>query len=164
MRRLASAAAGLTCLIAITGLGSTHASAQELQWLGAVSEDGASLTYGIPESDAALIDFTCDRGSGTVTVTLDYEPANAETGMKAEINLAPVGGPAGSAIIVSATGERLELDDKFVLQGTTDLSDGLRSLLLEASALAVTVGDGAEELPLEDARDAAQKLVDACKR
>jgi len=152
------------CLISVMGSAATRASAQDLQWLGAVSEDGASLTYGIPESDAALIDFTCDRGSGTVTVTLDYEPANAETGVKADITLAPGGGSADGEIVVSATGERLELDDKFVLQGTTELTDGLQRLLLEAPSLSVTIEDGVEELPLEDARDAARKLIEACKR
>jgi hypothetical protein len=145
-------------------LGLAEASAQDLQWAGAVSEDGASLTYGIPESDASLIDFTCDRGSGVVTVTLDYEPANAETGVKADITLAPLGGSPDSAIVVAATGERLELDDKFVLQGTIPLSDKLNRMLLDAAMLSITVADGSEELPLEGAREPARKLIDTCKR
>lgn len=164
MGRFLSAAAGLACAIGMWGLAPAQASAQELQWLGAVSEDGASLTYGVPESDAAFIDFTCDRGSGVVTVTLDHEPVNAEPGVKAEITLSSLGSNPDSAIVVAATGERLELDDKFILQGSIELNDKLRKVLLEAATLVVAVEDGSEEVPLAGGRDAAKKLFAACKR
>ncbi len=164
MGRFLSAAAGLVCLIASSGLATSNASAQEMQWLGSVSEDGASLVYGIPETDMALIDFTCDRGSGVVSMTLNHEPTNAEPGVKAEITLSPLGGNADSAIVVEAAGERLELDDTFILQGTIEVGDKLRKLLVDSETLVVAVEDGSEEISLAGARDAAQKLLDACKR
>ncbi len=158
-RVCAAAIAGLMMMLAPQGV-----SAQELQWIGSESEDGASLSYAVPESDAGLIDFTCDRGTGVIAVTLEYEPTNAEEGVQVPITLSALGGDAGQEIVIAGTGQRLELDDKFIIQGTTELSEGLRSLLTDTDTMAITIEDGSEEIAMESAREPAQKFIAICGR
>ena len=160
MRRSLRVAAAVACFLAF----SAPVSAQELQWAGAVTDDNAMLAYGVPESDSVLIDFSCDRGSGTVTVTLDHEPAKAETGITAEITLSALGSAPGGEVVVAATGQRLDLDDTFILQGTVNIDDKLRGLLVDADTLVVMVEDGAEEIPMKDARQHAKNLIEACAK
>lgn len=156
------------CAVAIAGFmilfAPQRALAQELQWIGSESEDGASLSYAAPESDAGLIDFTCDRGTGIVTVTLEYEPTNAEEGVEVPVTLSALGGDPGQEIVIAGTGQRLDLDDKFIIQGTADLGEGLRSLLIDTDTMAITIEDGSEEIAMESAREAAQKFIAICGR
>ncbi len=156
------------CAVAIAGFmilfAPQRALAQELQWIGSESEDGASLSYAVPESDAGLIDFTCDRGTGIVTVTLEYEPTNAEEGVEVPVTLSALGGDPGQEIVIAGTGQRLDLDDKFIIQGTADLGEGLRSLLIDTDTMAITIEDGSEEIAMESARESAQKFIAICGR
>ncbi len=136
------------------------ARAQEMRWIGDSYEEGASLIYGIPESDAALLAFHCDRDSRIVAVSLEYEPVDAEDGVEVDVELALLGG--SPRVLIRTGGIRLEVDDKFVLEGETELTDTLQQLLASDGTLLVTVEDGAQEIPLAGAREAARHLFAAC--
>lgn len=93
------------------------AAADDYRWIGQITEDGAALRYGIPESDAIKIDFHCDRATKKIAVSYEHEPKDAKDGMRLALRLSVKGRGATDSVAVAVTGERLALDDKFVLQG-----------------------------------------------
>lgn len=135
-------------------------SAQQMRWIGDRYEEGASLVYGFPDSDGVLLAFYCDRASRTVAVSLEYEPMKAEDGVEIDVNLALLGG--GPRVSLRMIGLRLEIDDKFVLEGETEPAAALQRLLASKGTLVVTVEDGEQEIPLAGAGEAARELFAAC--
>ncbi len=138
------------------------AGANDYQWIGQITEDGASLSYAIPESDGIKLDFHCDRKTRAIVVNYDHEPAGAKDGAKYDIELSLRGRDAGLRVVVPATGQRLELDDLFVLQGQTRMTPGLRRVLSEGGTLLVKVHGRVEEIPLKGIGAATRQLLAAC--
>lgn len=131
---------------------------EDLGWHGEKSEYGASLFYGIPQSDYAPISFFCEPGSADLTFAFSFAPVNAVDGVEVEVLL-----QAGDiAVPIATTGARIEMDDSFILEGTTVLDARLADLLTSRGTLSVFVEDGAEEYPLEGAREAAAALIETC--
>lgn len=136
--------------------------ADEYRWLGEKIEDGAVLRYAIPESDAVQLDFQCERKSGKLIVTLEHEPIVAKDGVKVDFLLKRLHTGPKDEIRIRATGHRLELDDKFILEGETRMLAKLRRILEGGGTLIVRVEDGALEIPLKGAAAAARHLFAAC--
>lgn len=136
--------------------------ADEYKWLGNQDEEAATLSYAIPESDALKIDFRCERKTRRVTVTFEHEPPVAKDGIRATIRLTSRETSADVVVNVPATGERLELDDKFVFQGETPMSGNLRRILLDGKVLVVAIDGRREEIPLKGAAQAARHLLATC--
>ena len=139
------------------------AAAQEPEWIGSRDDDGASLLYGGPESGWIVIGFRCEEAGREVTVSFEHEPADAKDGAEFDIVLSAAGLPPGSDVVVRATGERLEMDDLFVLTGITPFSGGLRRIVTEGETLSVKVGDAVQDISLDGAREAAQHLLAVCE-
>ena len=79
---------------------------ENLGWHGQSSEDGASLFYGIPETDHAPLSFSCTRGSDELTFVFAFAPINAVDGVKVQVLL-----EAGDiSLPIATTGARIEMD------------------------------------------------------
>jgi len=135
------------------------ATAQEnLGWHGEKGEHGASLFYGIPQTDHAPISFACEKGGDELTFVFAFAPINAVDGVKVEVLL-----EAGDiSVPIATTGARIEMDDSFVLEGRTKLDARLTDLITSHGTLSVVVEDGAEDYPLDGAREAASALIETC--
>lgn len=148
-------------LVAFSGVSCT-VMASEYKWIGQITEDGAALSYAIPQSDAIKIDFHCDRKTRKIVVNFEREPQAAKDGMRLTIRLSLRGRDAAGSVDIAATGQRLELDDKFLLQGETRMSPQLRLILSSDGVLVVTAGSRSEEIPLKGAAQAARQLFGSC--
>lgn len=134
--------------------------ASEYKWIGQVTEDGAALGFAIPESDAIKLDFHCDRKTKKIVVNYAHEPKDAKDGMRLEAQLSLRGQKSG--VKISMKGERLELDDTFLLQGEILMSPQLRQIFASTGVLLVAVNGHAEEIPLKDISQAARQLRSSC--
>lgn len=127
-------------------------------WHGQKDGHGASLFYGIPQTDHAPLSFSCTQGSDELAFVFAFAPVNAVDGVKVEVLL-----EAGDiSVPIATTGARIEMDDSFVLEGRTVLDARLTDLITSRGTLSVFVEDGAEEYPLDGAREAAAALIEAC--
>ena len=134
------------------------AAEETLGWHGRKGEDGASLFYGIPQTDHAPLSFSCMHGSDELTFVFAFAPINAVDGVKVKVLLEA----GGISVPIATTGARIEMDDSFVLEGRTVLDARLVDLLSSRGTLSVSVEDGAEEYPLDGAREAAAALLETC--
>ncbi|MGB3834493.1 MAG: SH3 domain-containing protein [Mesorhizobium sp.] len=145
--------AALACLTPMTAIAE-----ENLGWHGQKGEHGASLFYGIPQTDRAPLSFSCARGSDELTFAFAFAPINAVDGVKVEVLL-----EAGDiAVPIATTGARIEMDDSFILEGRTVLDARLTDLITSRGTLSVFVEDGAEEYQLDGAREAAAALIETC--
>ncbi|TWT13613.1 hypothetical protein [Reyranella sp. CPCC 100927] len=134
------------------------ASADERQWIGTANVGSVVLAYGTPDSDDMAISFSCDPATKALTVSVIVEPADAKDGMRVDVVLASESGQ----VVLNATGERLAMDDSFMLHATTRLDPSLRRILTEGRTLTIRVPGSTDRIPLAGAREQAQKLIDAC--
>jgi hypothetical protein len=139
----------------------TQVFASDYKWIGQITEDGAALSYAIPESDAIKLDFHCDRKTKQIVVNYEHEPKDARDGMKLTLRLSRKGNEAAN-VSIATTGQRLELDDKFLLQGETRMSPQLRRILSEGGTLLAAVNGQTDEIPLDGAAQAARRLFASC--
>ncbi len=138
------------------------ANADEYKWIGQITEDGAALSFAIPESDAIKLDFHCDRKTKKIVVNFEHEPKVARDGIQIMVRLSVRGRDRGAALEVPMRGQRLELDDKFLLQGETRMSPLLRRMLSDGGILLVSAEGSSEEIPLKGAAQAARQLFASC--
>ncbi|HET9962961.1 MAG TPA: hypothetical protein VFQ34_11540, partial [Nitrospiraceae bacterium] len=132
---------------------------EDFAWNSRAESGTASLSYGIPNTDYGPLSFSCTRGGDGLTFTYTHEPIDAYDGVEVEVRL-----QAGEIEVpIKTFGWRLELDDAFVLEGKTELDDRLVDLLTSRGVLFVFVEDGAEEFPLDGAREAAAHLIETCR-
>ncbi|KQZ82847.1 hypothetical protein ASD64_07860 [Mesorhizobium sp. Root157] len=141
-------------------MAASAATAEDLSWFVLPAEGpGATLAYGTPDSGYAPISFRCDGNGDTLAVTVEHEPVNAADGVGVEVLFS-----AGDIEVpVATTGTRLEMDDLFILEGETSLDPRFQDLITSAGPLVMTIEDGAEEYPLDGAREAALEFFAACK-
>ncbi|WP_332685879.1 hypothetical protein [Devosia sp.] len=131
---------------------------ENLGWHGDATEGGATLFYGIPQSGYGQLSFSCQAGSDTVTFAFFFEPVMANDGVEVVVLL-----QAGDIEVpIRTTGARMLMDDQFVLEGQAVLDARLADLLTSRGTLLVFVEDGAEEYPLDGAREAAAALIETC--
>jgi len=149
-------------VIALAGLLAAAAvpvSGQEgRQWIASQSPEGASLIYGTPQSDDVLLRFSCDATTKELTVAFAFEPVGAMDGMQLDMELFSDGG----GLVLNATGERMLMDDAFVLEAKTSLEPELRQILTQGETLSIMVQDGVEEIPLAGAAKDAAALFEQC--
>lgn len=146
-------AAALLCLIPMVAVAEENPG-----WHGEKLEDGATLFYGIPQTDYAPLALSCPQGGDKLDFALTFEPVNAAEGVQVEVLLR-----AGDIEVpISTTGTRMEMDDSFILAGQTVLDQRLTDLIISRGTLIVSVEHGAEEFPLDGAREAAAALIETC--
>lgn len=131
---------------------------ENLGWHGGAHEGGATLFYGIPQSDHTEISFSCQAGSDAATFVFAFAPIMAVDGVEVDVIL-----EAGDiAVPIHTTGMLMEMDDQFLLEGQVAVDMRLIDLLTSRGILSVFVEDGAAEYPLDGAREAATALIEAC--
>lgn len=148
--------------IALVGLAAlaTVARADDRIWLGLDYDGGATLVYGMPESDDAPIAFVCQRPardlildlslgeafqprSGTVEVTITAPPTRDRLALTGEVRVSEDIGD----IIVEARGH---------------LTPALSRMLSRGRELVITVGKERRTFPLAGAKDGMRPLASAC--
>jgi hypothetical protein len=154
--RAAKTMALLSLLAASNSLGT--AAADGPRWFGTHIEGGAQLIYGTPNSGHIVLSFACRGKAEPLEFTFAHEPIDARPGVRMTVFLA-----AGDLeISIPTRGERLEMDDQFILSGSVPLDNRLRRLLSTGSNLEVRVDDGVEDYPLDGAAEAAAELFARC--
>jgi hypothetical protein len=149
----------IVAVVALLGSAGIGASAQEVrQWIGIAGPNGASLLYGTPQSDDIVVGFWCERATDELVVSFRFEPVGAADGMEIDMELSSEAG----SVVLPATGERMLLDDAFVLEARTELDPVLRRIISEGVTLSIMVQDGVEEIPLAGAAEEAAALFEAC--
>lgn len=148
-----------TVLIGLAGLGFAAHAEEDIHWFGYADKYGAALIYGLPETSFAPIAFYCDAESGELTVSFEFEPIDATDGVEVTVLLRA----ADIEVPIQTTGQRLDMDDLFILEGRTVLDDRLIGLINSQGTLQMTIEDGAEEYPLDGAREAASGLIETCR-
>lgn len=144
-------AAALLCCVPLAA-----AAEESPRWHGEKGERGASLFYGVPRTGHAPVSFSCPQGGGDLVFALSFEPVDAVEGAEIEVLL-----QAGDLEVpIATTGRRI--DDLFVLEGRAALDRRLTDLVTSRGTLHVFVEDGAEEFPLDGAREAAAALIETC--
>lgn len=147
------------CMAALVYVVPLSVQAEEtLGWHGQKLENGASLFYGIPQTDHAPLSFSCTQGSDELTFAFAFAPINAVDGVKVEVLLEA----GGISVPIATTGARIEMDDSFILEGRTVLDARIVDLLGFSGMLSVFVEDGSDEYPLDGAREAAAALIETC--
>ncbi len=148
-------------LYALALAGALPLAASEYKWIGQITEDGAALSYAVPESDAIKIDFHCDRKTKKIVINYDHEPKESKNGMKLALRLSN-NRPNAPSVHIPAVGQRLELDDRFVLQGETRMTPQLRRILSEEGVLAIAADTHVEEISLKGVTRASRQLFASC--
>jgi len=146
-------------ILVALGLAASPALADDMQWIGQSYDDGASLQYGVPESGIVDITFACEKGSDRLDFTYAFEPDNAKVGMKMDVQLAA----GGKTLTIPTTGERLEMDDLFVLGGRTKLDANLIAMLSAKGKMIIKVGKESDSYPLAGAKKAAADILRICR-
>lgn len=128
-------------------------------WHTLDDDEGITLYYGVPATDYAPLSFFC-AGSGTpLEFVYVPDPRPRPSPQPEEVRL-----QAGDIIVtILVTGTRLELDDTYLLRGETPLDDRLADLLTSSGVMQVFLRRNREEFPLDGARSAAQRFIEACR-
>lgn len=146
-------AAVLLCLVPMVAVAEENPG-----WHGEKWEDGATLFYGIPQTDYAPVSLSCPQGGAELVFAFTFEPVNAAEGAETTVLL-----QAGDIEVpIVTTGTRIEMDDSFILEGRTVLDQRLTDLITSRGTLIVSVEDGTEEFPLDGSREAAAALIETC--
>lgn len=67
-----------------------------------VTEEGAALSYAIPDSDGIKIDFHCERRTRKIVVTYEHEPKDAKDKDKVFVRLSLRGREPAASITFQA--------------------------------------------------------------
>ncbi|MFH1553572.1 MAG: hypothetical protein ABII76_01720 [Pseudomonadota bacterium] len=145
--------------LALLAASAMPAAAQvKMQWASSNSDTGSTLTFGVPETDEAIISFTCDKGKDMVLVSSYI----GSKGLKAE----------ETARIVLTVGKvKKELAGKAVANeenGAVDVEAGakmtdVKALLAGGKLLTVETKGVKQQVALAGAPDAFGAFESACK-
>jgi hypothetical protein len=154
-------AAGTLLLLQSMGLG-TSALAEGRQWIALTDKDMVSLIYGTPETDDVLLNLSCTATTKTVTVWFAVEPSGT---VKDPATMPMAFSSEGGDIKLTGNGKRLEMDDSYALEATTELTPEWEKLLSEAKTLSIAADDGTEDLAIDAAaRKGLDAIVAACRK
>lgn len=154
MKAVALALAGLAAL-------ATAARAEDDRiWLGLDYEGGATLVYGMPESDDAPIAFVCELPGRELILDVSlgeaFEPRSGEVAVT--ITAPPVKGSVsltGSVEVSEETGD-------VILEAKGRLTPALSSMLSKGRELTIALGKEKRTFPLTGAKDGMRPLESAC--
>lgn len=129
-----------------------------MQWQVHDGDPGPLLAWEQPETDNQPLLFACDAVRRVLGISLVHEPADARDGMTVETEWASEGGQARFAM----RGQRVELDDLFILTTETPLTPDLARLLSAGRTLTIRIGGRVETIPLEGAAAGVARLQRRC--
>ncbi|MFG1462345.1 hypothetical protein V5F77_05545 [Xanthobacter sp. DSM 24535] len=145
--------------LALLAASAMPASAQvKMQWASSNSDTGATLTFGVPETDESIISFTCDKGKEMVLVSSYI----GSKGLKADDS---------ARIILTAGKVKKELAGKAVANeenGAVDVEAGakmgdVKALLGTGKMLGIETKGVKQQVVLTGAPEAFGAFEAACK-
>jgi hypothetical protein len=129
------------------------------RWHGLQQDGDVLVFHGVAESDDVPLSFFCPARAENIEFTYAYMAERQQADAEYPVSLR-----AGKTQLnIRTVGERLELDDHFLLVGQIAFDTHLLALLNADGELEVTVGNGTpRRFPLTDARAAARLLDEHC--
>lgn len=129
-----------------------------MQWQVRDGDPGPLLAWEQPDSDNQPLLFACDASRRVLGISLVHEPAGARDGMTVETEWVSEGGQARFAM----RGQRVELDDLFILTTETALTPDFARLLSAGRTLTIRIAGRVETIPLEGAAGGVAALRRRC--
>lgn len=133
---------------------------EDRQWMAVETRARPAILYGTPNSNDVVVEFACPEGTGMVEMTLAYEPIMVGEGAPITLEIAV---DNGHNIVLQGTGERLLIDDTFLITARTPLVQQLQYVFTEQEVLSIVVEDGTIDIPIEGAAAAGSRLLSACE-
>ncbi|MFG1423956.1 hypothetical protein [Roseixanthobacter liquoris] len=145
--------------LALLAASAMPAAAQvKMQWASSNSDTGATLTFGVPETDESIVSFTCDKGKDMVLVSAYI----GSKGLKAE---------DAARIVLTAGKVKKDLAGRAVANeesGAVDVEAGakmadIKALLASSKLLVVETKGAKQQVALAGAPEAFSQFEGACK-
>lgn len=149
--------------LALAGLAALAAAARaeaDRIWLGLDYDGGATLVYGMPESDDAPIAFVCELPARELI--LDVSLGEGFQPRSGEVAVTVTAPPAkGSVSLVGSVEVSEEIGD-VILEAKGRLTPALTRLLSKGKTLTIAVAGETRTFPLTGAAEAIRPLSSAC--
>lgn len=153
MKAVALALAGFAAL-------ATVARADDRIWLGLDYETGATLVYGVPESDDAPIAFVCELPARDLILDLSLGEAFEPRSGKVDVTItAP---PTKDSLALTGELQVSEEVGDIILEARGHLTPALSNMLAKGKQLIITIGKEKRTFPLAGAKDGMRPLESAC--
>lgn len=145
--------------LALLAASAMPAAAQvKMQWAASNTDTGATLTFGVPETDESIVSFTCDKGKDMVLVSAYI----GSKGLKAE---------EAARLVLTAGKVKKDLAGRAVANeesGAVDVEAGakmadLKALLASGKLLVVETKGAKQQVALAGAPEAFGAFESACK-
>lgn len=132
----------------------------ERVWMGADYDGGATLVYGVPETDDAPIAFNCELPARDLVLNLSlgeaFEPRSGEVPVKISA------GSAKESVALAGQVQYYEEIGDTVLEARGHLTPPLAAMLAKGKTLTVLVGAQKRTFPLKGAAEGMKQLSAAC--
>lgn len=139
---------------------SAVARADDRIWLGLDYETGASLVYGVPESDDAPIAFVCELPGRDLILDMSLGEAFRPQSGKVDVKItAP---PTKDSLALTGEVQVSEEVGDTILEVHGQLTPALSNMLAKGKELIITVGREKRTFPLAGAKDGMRPLASAC--
>lgn len=139
---------------------SAVARADDRIWLGLDYETGASLVYGVPESDDAPIAFVCELPGRDLILDMSLGEAFRPQSGKADVTItAP---PTKDSLALTGEAQVSEEVGDTILEAHGRLTPALSNMLAKGKQLIIAVGNEKRTFPLDGAKDGMRPLESAC--
>lgn len=149
--------------LALAGLVAASASARaddDRIWLGLDYETGASLVYGVPESDDAPIAFVCELPGRDLILDMSLGEAFRPQSGKVDVKItAP---PTSDSLSLTGEVQVSEEVGDTILEVRGRLTPSLSHMLSKGKELVITIGKEKRTFPLTGAAEAMRPLASAC--
>lgn len=129
-----------------------------MQWQVRDGDPGPLLAWEQPDTDNQPLLFACDVSRRVLGISLVHEPAEARDGMMVQTEWSSEAGQARFAM----RGQRVELDDLFILTAETALTPDFARLLSAGRTLTIRIAGRVETIPLDGAAAGVARLRRRC--
>ncbi len=153
MKAVALALAGFAAL-------ATIARADDRIWLGLDYETGATLVYGVPESDDAPIVFVCELPARDLILDMSLGEAFRPQSGKVDVTISAP--PTKDSLAMTGEVQVSEEVGDIILEARGQLTPALSNMLAKGKQLIITVGKEKRTFPLDGAKDGMRPLESAC--
>ena len=129
-------------------------------WLGLDYEGGATLVYGVPESDDAPIAFVCELPARDLI--LDMSLGEGFQPRSGKVDLTITAPPTKDSLSLTGEVQVSEEVGDTILEARGKLTPALSHMLSKGKELIITVGKDKRTFPLAGAKDGMRPLASAC--
>ncbi|WP_026792732.1 hypothetical protein [Pleomorphomonas oryzae] len=149
-------------VLAMAGLAalSVGARADDRIWLGLDYESGASLVYGVPESDDAPIAFVCELPARELI--MDLSLGEAFQPRSGKVNVKITAPPTTDSLALGGEVQVSEEIGDVILEARGRLTPQLSNMLAKGKELIIAIGEEKRTFPLTGASEAMRPLSSAC--